>query len=345
LAKGPPSAAAAGRIRSFNVMPTSYAEILKHEYLLRLNRVIDYIQNHYAEDLNLTKLAEIACFSRYHFHRVFRALVGETVNEFVRRVRLERAVHKLIMDKYKSITDIALECGFSSSQNFARCFKSYYGSTPSLVREHFNWESWKFKMRNFKKDEGQELPAEATDLLNHYRTQRHLSIEDILDRRTEMEVRVAEMPPRRVAYVRRRGRSANWETTREIFTRLFQWAGDRGLMNKETLAMGVIWGNPDVTPGDKLIYDACITVPESIKADKWVNVQSLPGGKFAVHRCEIAANGHDEAWMSMILNWLATSDYQPDDRPAYEIYRNDPAAHPLKHQILDLCLPIRPLYV
>ncbi len=186
-------------------MPSSYAEILEHEYLLRLNRVIDYIQNHYAEDLNLTKLAEVACFSRYHFHRVFRALVGETVNEFVRRVRLERAVHKLALDKYKSITDIALECGFSSSQNFARCFKTYHGSTPSLFREHFNWESWKSKMKNFKKDDGQELPSEAAAILNHYRTQRHVSIEDILARRTKMQVRIAEMPPLRVAYVRRRG--------------------------------------------------------------------------------------------------------------------------------------------
>jgi len=326
-------------------MPTSYAEILEHEYLLRLNRVIDYIQNHYAEELNLAKLAEVACFSRYHFHRVFRALVGETVNEFVRRVRLERSIHKLILDKYKSITEIALEGGFSSSQNFARCFKAYYGSTPSLVREHFNWDSWKSKMRNFKKDDGQELPSEAADILNHYRTQRHVSIEDIVARRETMQVRVAEMPSFRVAYVRRRGRAANWETTRGIFTRLLQWANDRGLMNKETLVMGVIWGNPDVTPGDKLIYDACLTVPESIKADKWVNIQSLPGGKFAIHHCEIEANGHDEAWMSMILNWLAASDYQPDDRPAYEIYHNDPATHPLKHQILDLCLPIRPLYV
>jgi AraC family transcriptional regulator len=153
------------------------------------------------------------------------------------------------------------------------------------------------------------------------------------------------MPSFRVAYVRRRLRSATWETMRGVFMRLLQWASDRGLMNKETLVMGVIWGNPDVTPGDKLSYDACITVPESIKADKWVNIQSLPGGKFAIHHCEIEANGHDEAWMSMILNWLAASDYQPDDRPVYEIYYNDAATHPLKHLILDLCLPIRPLYV
>ena len=326
-------------------MSTAHAEILEHEYLLRLNRVIDYIQNHYADDLNLTKLAEVACFSRYHFHRVFRALVGETVSEFVRRVRLERTVHKLILDKYKSITEIALECGFSTSQNFARCFKAYYGLTPSLFREHFNWDNWKSQMRNFKRDNGAELSSDAVNLLNHYRTQRHLSIEDILERQTALQVKVTEMPSLRVAYIRRRGRSSTWQTIRGSFMRLLQWANDRGLMNEKTLVMGVIWGNPDVTPEDKLIYDACITVPESTKVDNWINIQSLPRGRFALHHCEIEASGHDEAWMSMILNWLASSDYQPDDRPVYEIYYNDAAMHPLKHQILDLCLPIRPLYL
>lgn len=326
-------------------MPSSYDEILKQEYQLRLNRVIDYIQNHYADNLDLIKLADVACFSRYHFHRVFRALVGETVHEFVRRVRLERAAHKLALDRYKSITEIALECGFSSSQNFARCFKAYYGSTPSIFRKHFNLDSWKSKVKNLKKDDGQELPPEAAELLNHYRTQRHVSIEDILDRRMQIEVRVTEIPPLRVAYMRRRLRSATWETTRRVFMRLMQWANDRDLMNTETLVMGVFWGNPDITPGDKLIYDACITVPESIQADRWVNIQSLPGGKFAVHQCEIEVTGHKEAWMNMIINWLATNDYQPDDRPGYEIYYNDAATHPLKHQILDLCLPVKPLYV
>jgi len=98
-----------------------------------------------------------------------------------------------------------------------------------------------------------------------------------------------------------------------------------------------------ITPEDKLIYDACITVPESIKADRWVDIQVLPGGKFAIHNCEIETDHDEEAWMSFVINWLISSDYQPDDRPFYEIYYNDPETHPRKHQILDLCLPIKPL--
>jgi AraC family transcriptional regulator len=92
-----------------------------------------------------------------------------------------------------------------------------------------------------------------------------------------------------------------------------------------------------------LIHDACITVPESIKADKWIDIQNLPGGKFAIHHCEAKADSLEAIWISLILNWLASSDYQPDNRPAYQIYYDDIETYSLKHMVVDLCLPIKPL--
>jgi AraC family transcriptional regulator len=118
-------------------MRVSADKLLKNEYRSRLNRTIDYIHNHYDEDLNLTKLAEVACFSKFHFHRIFRAMVGETLNDFVQRIRLEKSVQKLTTDFNKSITEIALDGGFSSSQ-------------PSIMRKEFNWDEWIIKMRNLK---------------------------------------------------------------------------------------------------------------------------------------------------------------------------------------------------
>ena len=131
-------------------MRVSADKLLKNEYRSRLNRTIDYIHNHYDEDLNLTKLAEVACFSKFHFHRIFRAMVGETLNDFVQRIRLEKSVQKLTTDFNKSITEIALDGGFSSLQNFAKIFKSHYGMTPSIMRKEFNWDEWIIKKRNLK---------------------------------------------------------------------------------------------------------------------------------------------------------------------------------------------------
>lgn len=122
------------------------SEISKYEYLFRLNRTIDYIHDHLGEDLNLTRLARVACFSKYHFHRIFRTFLGETVNEYVGRVRLEKAVRMLTLDGEKSILEIVLDCGFLSSQNFAKTFKAHSGVTPTYVRAEYNWDRVKNKL-------------------------------------------------------------------------------------------------------------------------------------------------------------------------------------------------------
>jgi len=323
-------------------MRVSEDKLLKNEYRSRLNRTIDYIHNHYDEDLNLTILAEVACFSKFHFHRIFRAMVGETLNDFVQRIRVEKSITKLTTELNKSITEIALDCGFSCSQNFAKIFKAHYGMTPSIMRKEFNWDDWIIKMRNLKgKNKDNLQPGEAY-VYDYYHNKRQLPIDKILDKRCVLQVKIENLPDLHVAYIRSRG-PYNYKTIEPVFRQLSQWAYPRGMNENNSMVLGVVRSNTVITPEDKLIYDACITVPESIKADRWVDIQVLPGGKFAIHHCEIETDRDEEAWLNLVLNWLASSDYQPDDRPLYQIYYNDPDTHPLKHQILDLCLPIKPL--
>ncbi|MBN1382529.1 MAG: AraC family transcriptional regulator [Deltaproteobacteria bacterium] len=319
-------------------------ETIKYEYLFRVNRAIDYVHAHYAEDLNLNKLAQIACFSPFHFHRLFRLVTGETVNDFSRRIRLEKSLHKLVLDKGKSITEIAMECGFSSSQNFAKVFKARYGVTPSHIKSTYSFGNVAtMMMKNLDSNNGEKSP-QTNALSDHHFDSRHPSrIGESITRQPAPDVKVVDAPDVRVAYVRNHG-PYNKKAITPSFAKLEQWAAPKQLIENGSVILGVLWSKPDVTPEDKMIFDACITVPKSINADKWVNIQMLPGGKFAVYHCEVESNGEIEAWIHLVLNWLISSGYQPDERPLYQIYYNDPETHPLKHQILDLCLPIKPLY-
>ena len=61
----------------------------RDEYIARINRVLDYIEENISGDLSLRTLASVAAFSPYHFHRIFRALTGETVNGFIQRIRID----------------------------------------------------------------------------------------------------------------------------------------------------------------------------------------------------------------------------------------------------------------
>src|SRR5215831_9976499 len=100
------------------------------EYAQRINRVIDYLRGNLDRQLKLEELARVACFSEFHFHRIFGAVSGETLNSFANRLRLEKAA-RLLRYSHQSLTDIALNCGFSSSATFSRAFRSGYDTSPS----------------------------------------------------------------------------------------------------------------------------------------------------------------------------------------------------------------------
>jgi AraC family transcriptional regulator len=104
-----------------------------HEYTARINRVIDYIVANLHGDLTLETLARVAHFSPYHFHRIFGAMVGETLHQFIQRLRIERAASMLVVNPKKSITEIALDCGFSGSAAFARVFRDTFGREASVM--------------------------------------------------------------------------------------------------------------------------------------------------------------------------------------------------------------------
>ena len=98
------------------------ASASRREYIARVNRVIDHIEQNLASSLPLAHLAEVACFSPFHFHRIFKALTGETLTAFVQRLRIERAASMLVSEPETPVTHIALDCGFASSASFARVF-------------------------------------------------------------------------------------------------------------------------------------------------------------------------------------------------------------------------------
>ena len=122
----------------------------REEYLSRIHRVIDYIEANIAQDLRLEGLACVAGFSRFHFHRIFRALVGETLNQYVTRLRLEKAATLLISNPKTSVTEIAFDCGFSSSAAFARAFKEAFGMSATEFRSKQPFKESKNSKTNSK---------------------------------------------------------------------------------------------------------------------------------------------------------------------------------------------------
>lgn len=104
------------------------------EYENRVNRVIDHIRAHRGKALSLETLARVAAFSPFHFHRIFKSITGENLNELVQRIRLEWAASALLLRPEEDVLAIALDSGFQSASTFARAFKDRFGMSATEWR-------------------------------------------------------------------------------------------------------------------------------------------------------------------------------------------------------------------
>lgn len=292
------------------------------DYVARVNRAIDYIVRNLAQPLNLQEVSHAADFSPFHFHRVFKALLGETLNQFVKRQRLERALYLMSHAPQRSLTDVALDCGFSSSSDFSRSFKHRYSASP----RRFDLDAF----RNSRRAEFERF------LLNQEGGPRFTSLPQG-DNPDGFEVQLRDLPARTVAYIRvldpfRAGAAP------AACERLLAWAITRGLADGQWL--GYMWEEPEIVALKDCRYDVALVV-DDVAPDGEIGRFEFPPMRVA----EVVISGDIELEMRAIdwlyKTWLPCSGYVPDDQPAFEAWTGRPFAHGLAHFELACQLPVR----
>ncbi|WP_165223888.1 AraC family transcriptional regulator [Aquisphaera insulae] len=294
-------------------------------YEQRINRVLDRIAADPAAEHSVGSLARVARFSPFHFHRVFRSLVGEPVHAYVRRMRLERAVFRMAHGPKESLTRIALEAGFASSSDFSKAFRQAYGFPPSGFSRRRWLEESKIRQALLP-NRGYGFEAEAT-----------------AESPDGFRVRVVERPAQPIAYVRVIG-GFDPEKTMAAHERLMAWARARRLAATSRL-LGISPDDPEITPMERYRFDWGLTLPTGERADGDAGVSAgvIAAGRFAVVRCRGDVHMEYRAWTHLFRGWLPRSGYQPTAAPALEWYHRDPTATGWTELDLDCCLPIRPL--
>lgn len=266
-------------------------------YHERVLRTLLYIQEHLDEPLELETLARIACFSPYHFHRIFRALTGEAVQENVRRLRLERAAQSLKFHN-RSITDLALDAGYDSHEAFTRAFHAMFGLPPSEFRA------------------AHETPASPSGVHFDDTAKYHPP-----DYGAPPAVEIKTLPPQRVVFLRHRG---PYDQLGATWSRLAAWAGQRRLFGPATRFIGISWDDPQITPSEKLRYDAAMTVSRPIDPEGEFGVTEIAGGDYAVivHKGPYERLG--QTYQALLGGWLPRSGRELRDAPCFEVYLNSP---------------------
>ncbi len=319
---------------------------LREEYLARINRVIDFIESHLEENLPLIRLAEVAHFSPYHFHRIFRAMTGEPLNRFIQRLRIEKAARQLADNPKKSVTVVALDCGFSGSAPFARTFKEFFGVSASEWRRQIRYKS---KIGIIHSNSGQsesklQKDSGASSVYIKGVTF-NLNRRPDMKSKTNLNVKLTDFPETPVAYVRHIGPYKGDDNLfRGLFHQLMTWAGPRNLLKfPGTQILIVYHDNPEITDDQKLRTSVCITVPAETKTEGAVGSMTIPAGRYACARFELLPHEYQQAWDSVCGEWLPDSGYQPDDRPCFELCLNNPDEHPEHKHIVDICIPVKPM--
>lgn len=116
-------------------------EETQHEYHKSINRVLEYIQDHLHQEMELKTLASVANISPYHFHRIFKSTIGESVAAYVQRLRLEYVAEQL-KDSPLSLGELAEKTGYSSEQALSRAFKKYFNIPPTVFKASFFQEKY-----------------------------------------------------------------------------------------------------------------------------------------------------------------------------------------------------------
>ncbi len=277
-------------------MATSYED--------RVLRVLAHIHNHPADDLSLDALADVAAMSRFHWHRVFRAITGETCAQAVRRLRLHRAATWLVQSE-TPVPQIAADVGYPNLKSFARAFSEAYGSSPAAFRKA-----------------GQFLPAHPNFKTGGY------PMHPVITRNE---------PARRVAALPHKGDYAKIGKSFEAFGALCE---SRQLWPHVGPMLALYLDSPEDVPQDQLRSFAGAEfrgadIPDGM--EEW----QIPGGKTAVLTYKGPYSGIHAAYHSLFGNWLPQSGEEPADQPCYEIYLNNPRETPPEELLTEICLPLR----
>lgn len=327
------------------------------EYIARINLAMDYLEAHLDQPLTLAHIADVAGFSRFHFHRIFAAATGETLFDCIQRLRLEKSASQLVLNPDVPVTEIALLCGFSSSSAFARGFRARFGISATAWRKqtqttdlygktgcpedgYRNLGQTNRNLSQVKSKMGKEWD-EASRYSGYARQNQTWRL---TMNQTAPVVEVKELPEMTLAYVRYTGPyKGDTELFDRLYERLYRFAGPRGLVNPQAQSITVYHDSPEITAENQLRVSVGITVPPDTEVSGEVGKMTLPGGKYALARFELDKDGFSEAWGWVYGEWLPNSGYTADDRLGFEWYHNTPEDNAAGRFILDICIPVKVL--
>ncbi|MDL2314803.1 AraC family transcriptional regulator [Bacteroidales bacterium OttesenSCG-928-C19] len=278
------------------------------EYHKSVNKVVDYINQHLTESIDLKTVAGVANVSEYHFHRIFKAFIGESLASYITRLRIEKAASLLQITKLK-LEDIAERSGYQSQYALSKAFKKHFGISPSAFRNLQTYFS--------------SHSSESINLNHRYPLPQ-----------------IKEVEEKQLVYIRiiaKYGSSSEYETA---WKKLWCFAKEKEILNGKNESIGLSFDDPDITHHDRCRFYACITTDKPIKPEGEFGVQKIEKGKYAIFTLKGDYSGLSNIYKFIYFEWLPNSNYKLRNNVSFEIYLNNPNKTALSELLTEIYLPI-----
>jgi len=283
-------------------------ESTQNDYEKAVNRVIDYINHHLFEMPSIKTLAEVANISGFHFHRIFKMIIGENIGEYINRIRLEYIAERLQMSN-RNIEDIASTTGYGNKHALSKAFKKYFGLSPSAFRKQ---EKDPFNF--FGKDERKTM---------------------------ELAPEIKKIDSKKIVYIR----IIDWygapESYRVAWKRLGQFARQNKLVNKNTEFIGLSFDNPTITPPKNCRFYACFTTENEVQPFGPFGVQRIEGGLYAIFTLKGSYSQLLDMYYNIYMKWLPESGYKLRKGCGFEKYLNNPDHVEEKDILTEIYVPVK----
>ncbi|WP_300526882.1 GyrI-like domain-containing protein [Maricaulis sp.] len=273
-------------------------------YQQRFLRVMEYIQSNLEGDLSLDALADAACLSRFHFHRVFCAVMGETPAAVVARLRMTRAAGELVRTGIP-IDAIADRAGHSSTRSFARALKASVGLTPT-------------QLRRLGEDDG--ITPDRKDSEPMY------------------PVEITTEAPRRLAAIRHHG---SYESNGIAFETLSSACSSQQLWPYMKEMIGVYHDDPGLVAPEALKSHAGVVLSAGASFSAPLEEVALSGGRYAVLHYKGLYATFQAAFDYLFGHWLPDANEEPRDEAIFVAFRTNPRETAPEDNCADIYLPLK----
>ncbi len=279
----------------------------KEDYLRRMNVVVEYINQHLDEEMDLKRLAELSNFSEFHFHRIFKAFQHETLAAYITRIRVETAA-RLLRYSDLSVECIAHNVGYDLASSLSKSFRQFYGVSPT-----------------------------------EYRTNKKICIMKPNELNPELRIKapkLMELPAKTAIYIRFTG-EYNQLDFPAAFGKLWAFVKEQKLYTAGIEHICIYHDDPKVTEGGKLRTDVCLVVHKPVTPQGEIGVKQLAGGRYAIFQHTGPYTNLGMVYNHIFAEWLPNSGQELRSEPMLEMYCNDPERTAPEKLKTELYLPIQ----